>query len=619
MTTFAHATTRATRYASFSSRPLVLPSVLLSVLLLAGCASWPDTSTPSTPPSASASVQKPNGTRAETGKPTVAQAPAVTAPVATGQASAPAGGAAPVVTLTPAPLPGQASPASAPAATPALPSTATDSGAAVTSPVNLPPGAQAAQDGSDGATTPVDPLRPDVRVNLEDRSARQELWGRIRLGFGVKNLDGELVRKAEKMYASKPDYVQRMNERGGRYLFHIVEEVQRRNMPTEIALLPFVESAFNPEAMSHARASGMWQFMPATGKVFNLTQNVFRDDRRDVLASTRAALDYLGKLHKMFGDWHLALAAYNWGEGSVQRAIAKNKRLGKPTDYESLSMPNETRFYVPKLQAIKNIVSTPQAYGLTLPPLENHPYFLSVGIERDMDMDVAARLSNMPLADFKALNPQLNRPVILAAGTPQILLPYDNANLFINALKKHKGALATWTAWTVPSTMKAADAARQVGMSDEGFRTINHIPPKMLVKAGSTVLVPRAAGRQTDVSGQVADNGSMLLAHESPPLRKITVVVGKKGGSVAAIAKRYGVSSAQVAQWKKVKATGTLAAGTKVLLEVPVKMAKGGKAGKASKMAKAKPNKGSRSAKVANARGAKPAAKKANGAKVAQR
>jgi membrane-bound lytic murein transglycosylase D len=613
MTTFAHPPKRAmsTRFAHLSTG--------LIVMLLAGCASWPDTSTPSTPPTATAPTRKPNDTRADAGKPTVAQAPTAAAPAAAGPASAPVGGAAPVVTLTPSPLPSQTTTAGTPPA-PSTPPSAADGSVAVTAPVGLPPSAPAAQDsGGDGVTTPVDPLRPDVRVNLEDRSARQELWGRIRLGFGVKNLDGELVRKAEKMYASKPDYMQRMNERGGRYLFHIVEEVQRRNMPTEIALLPFVESAFNPEAMSHARASGMWQFMPATGKVFNLTQNVFRDDRRDVLASTRAALDYLGKLHKMFGDWHLALAAYNWGEGSVQRAIAKNKRLGKPTDYESLSMPNETRFYVPKLQAIKNIVLTPQAYGLTLPPLENHPYFLSVGIERDMDLDVAARLSNMPLAEFKALNPQLNRPVILAAGTPQILLPYDNANFFINALKKHKGALATWTAWTVPSTMKAADAARQAGMSDEGFRTINHIPPKMLVKAGSTVLVPRSAGRQTDVPGQVAENGSMLLAHESPPLRKITVVVGKKGDSVAAIAKRYGVSSAQVAQWNKVKPTGTLAAGTKVLLEVPMKMAKAGKAGKAVKMAKAKSNKGSRSTKVANARGAKPAVKKANGAKVAQR
>src|SRR5678816_1169532 len=158
---------------------------------------------------------------------------------------------------------------------------------------------------------------------------------------------------------SRPDYVQRMVERGGRYMFHIVEELERREMPTELALLPFIESAYNPEAVSSAKASGMWQFIPSTGRDFLLRQNVFRDDRRDVLASTRAALDYLQKLHGMFGDWQLALAAYNWGQGSVQRAIARNQKAGLPTDYINLKMPSETQLYVPKLQAVKNIVARP--------------------------------------------------------------------------------------------------------------------------------------------------------------------------------------------------------------------------------------------------------------------
>ena len=153
-------------------------------------------------------------------------------------------------------------------------------------------------------------------------------------------------------YANKPDYIQRMTERSSKYLFHIVEELERRQMPTELALLPFIESAFNPQAMSSARASGIWQFMPATGKDFELKQNLFRDDRRDVLASTRAALDYLQKLYNMFGDWHLALAAYNWGEGSVGRAIGKNQRAGLNAGYTNLSMPMETRMYVPKVCAL---------------------------------------------------------------------------------------------------------------------------------------------------------------------------------------------------------------------------------------------------------------------------
>src|SRR5438477_6819465 len=191
----------------------------------------------------------------------------------------------------------------------------------------------------------------------------------------------------------------------------------------------------------------MWQFMPGTGRDFALKQNVFRDDRRDVLASTRAALDYLSKLYAQFGDWHLALAAYNWGEGSVQRAIARNQRAGLPTDYSNLRMPNETQFYVPKLQAVKNIVAKPEVFGLSLPEVANHPYFLSVPITRDIDVDLAARFAGLQVEDFKNLNPQMNKPVILAAGTPYVLLPYDNGDRFLRALAEHQGAVATWTAW----------------------------------------------------------------------------------------------------------------------------------------------------------------------------
>ena len=306
-------------------------------------------------------------------------------------------------------------------------------------------------------------------------------------------------RERERWYASRPDYVARMTERGGRYLFHIVEELDKRGMPTELALLPFIESAYNPQAMSVARASGMWQFIPSTGRDFELKQNVFRDDRRDVLASTRAALDYLQKLYGMFGDWQLALAAYNWGEGSVQRAIAKNQRAGLPTDYQSLRMPAETQGYVPKLQAVKNIVANPASFNLTLPELFNHPYFLSVPIERDIDVALAVQLAGVPLEEFQSLNPQMNRPVILAAGTPQLLLPYDNANRFVRELPQHRGPLATWTAWQAPKTMKPAEAAHAVGMNEEQFREVNHIPARVSIKAGSTCSC-RAAARSWPTS-----------------------------------------------------------------------------------------------------------------------
>ncbi|MBC8057690.1 MAG: transglycosylase SLT domain-containing protein, partial [Rhizobiales bacterium] len=417
------------------------------------------------------------------------------------------------------------------------------------------------------APVPIDTLRPEVRLDLDDRAAQTDLWMRVRQGFTMPDLDTDLVRNREQWYATRPDYVQRMTERGSRYLFHIVEELDRRGMPTELALLPFIESAFNPQAISSARASGMWQFMAATGKDFSLKQNIFRDDRRDVLQSTRAALDYMQKLYAMFGDWHLALAAYNWGEGSVQRAIARNQKLGLPTDYTSLKMPNETQYYVPKLQAVKNIIARPADFGLTLPPLKNHPYFLSVPIERDMDVAVAVRLAGMPLEEFQYLNPQMNKPVILAAGTPQVLLPYDNANLFVRELPVHRGPLASWTAWVVPTTMRTAEAARQVGMTEPQLREVNRIPPRMLVKAGSTLLVPRGERRQADVSLEIADNATMALAPDAPPLRKVSLKAGRKD-SVATVAKRYRVSATQVAQWNGVGSGASFKPGQTIVVYV---------------------------------------------------
>ena len=374
-----------------------------------------------------------------------------------------------------------------------------------------------------------------------------DLWERIRRGYAMPDLDNQLVHDRERWYSSRNDYILRMTERSRKYLFHIVEELELRNMPTELALLPFVESAFNPQAVSSAKAAGMWQFMPATGKTFELKQNAFRDDRRYVLASTRAALDYLQKLYGMFGDWQLALAAYNWGEGSVARAIAKNQRAGLGASYSELSMPMETRFYVPKLQAIKNIVGNPQSFNSSLPQIGNHPYFQTVDIKRDIDVALAAKLAEVPLEDFKALNPSANRPVILAAGTPQILLPWDNAAIFQRNLESYSGGrLASWTVWLAPTTMRPADAAKRVGMTEQALRGVNNIPPRgVVIKAGSSLLVARASHLETDVAMHLADNGQLSLAALAAPKRPAT-----KGRKPAAQGKTK--ARAPVAQSKAV-------------------------------------------------------------------
>lgn len=402
-------------------------------------------------------------------------------------------------------------------------------------------------------------------------SAPQDIWERIRRGLAMPDLDGELVRDREQWYASRPDYMQRMTERSSRYLFHIVEEIERRNLPMELALLPFIESAFNPQAVSGARAAGMWQFMPATGQSFDLKQNMFRDDRRDVLASTKAALDYLEQLHERFGDWHLALAAYNWGQGNVGKAITRNQRDGLSTAYTDLSMPMETRLYVPKLQAVENIIAQPQAYGVQLPAIGNHPFFDTIPIERDMDVALISSLADITESDFRSLNPSIKQPLVMAAGTPTILLPWDNAKVFEERLKTYSGPLASWTAWVAPVTMTAAQVAEKVGMSESELRSVNDIPPRMKIRAGSSLLVHRSGSRDRDVSEFLADNAQLSLAPEVT-VRRSTVRV-RKGDTMARIASRYGVSTASLASWNRLSPNAKLKTGQSLSVMSTVRVA----------------------------------------------
>jgi len=396
-----------------------------------------------------------------------------------------------------------------------------------------------------------------------------DLWARIRRGFQIPDLHSDLVDMQANWYAQRPDYVARMTERSQKYLYHIVEELEARHMPTELALLPFVESAYNPQALSVAKAAGMWQFVPGTGRTYNLKQNMWQDERRDVLASTSAALDYLSKLHDMFGDWYLALAAYNWGEGNVQRAIARNEAAGLPTDYQSLRMPNETRNYVPKLQAVKNIVMNPQQYGLTLPPIPNHPYFVTVTTSHDIDVDVAARLANMSTDEFRSLNPSFTKPVILGATQPQILLPFDNASAFERNLKSYSGQLSSWTTYTVDHRATPAAIAGKIGVDTATLMSVNKIPAGMRLKAGSTIVVPRTDGDDDeDISADVAESAVLAMEPDVPDTRKMLIRVRRRQ-TMAAVASRYGVSLGQLKGWNRTRRE-IVTPGQVLVLHVPV-------------------------------------------------
>jgi membrane-bound lytic murein transglycosylase D len=371
-----------------------------------------------------------------------------------------------------------------------------------------------------------------------------DLWERIVEGYGIPDIEGPLVEKWEQWYASRPDYVARMVERSRRYLYHIVTEVSARQMPMEIALLPMVESAYNPVALSTARAAGIWQFIPSTGKHYGLAQNFWFDARRDVLAATDKALEYLGKLHDDFEDWQLALAGYNWGEGNVARAVAKNKSKGLPGTYAALSMPSETANYLPKLQAVKNIVRDPEKYGLALADIPDAPFFTVVKVTKKMDTKHAAEIAELSLEEFLALNPQHNRPVIAGADEQSILLPIDNAEIF--AAKLELGGdqpMVSWQAYRMKPNETLPQVASRYGMSVETLRAVNGIGPRSVVPVGHALLVPAQ-----QPSREAAETLTNAVFTTVPSGRTFFYVV-QKGDTLQRVAARYGVTVTEIKQW----------------------------------------------------------------------
>ena len=343
--------------------------------------------------------------------------------------------------------------------------------------------------------SPTAELRDDLPAlpTIDLTTTPDDLWVRIRNGFGMPDLDSPLVANRQAWYLNRPEMLQRIVERSRRYLYHITGELEKRGMPTELALLPMVESAFNPLAYSRARALGMWQFIPSTGKNYKLDQNWWLDERRDIIASTSAALDYLQSIYEMHGDWHLALASYNWGENAVARAIAKNQAKGLPTDYASLTMPGETRYYVPKLQALKNIIAHPEVFGISLAGIPNRPYFDTVNIPGDMDLTLAAKFAEVPLEEFIALNPAFQRPLIRGDQTNQLILPFDKVATFRNNLQEHAAAdrpLANWRTHQLRAGENLDTVAKRNGVSLALLKQLNGITPRTQLRTGSNLLIP---------------------------------------------------------------------------------------------------------------------------------
>jgi len=389
------------------------------------------------------------------------------------------------------------------------------------------------------------------------------IWTRIRKGLAVPEVKSRRVGQFESWYRKHPEYFERMITRSSLFLHYIVEEIEKRGMPTEIALLPMIESAYNPNAYSRAHASGIWQFIPSTGKNYGLEQNWWHDERRDVVAATGAALDYLEKLHEEFQDWHLALASYNWGENGVRRAIKRNKKRGKPTDYYNLRMPRETRNYLPKLQAVTNIIKDPSKVGLTLREVPDRPYFTTIDTAQHIDIELVARLAEMSVEEFETLNAAYNRPVIASDGERQIILPLDHAKIFTVNLEYHDEPLVSWQTYALKKNETVSQVAAHFNMDANKLRQINGVKPYVKLRTGHSLLVPMPAS---------ADVSNLDETWDRPEFRRPNNFYGtrivhriKPGDTLSTIARKYRVSVRGIKSWNGLKGS-LIRAGDKLVI-----------------------------------------------------
>jgi len=425
------------------------------------------------------------------------------------------------------------------------------------------------------ATQPLKPVKPAVPtggdatriVSVPPR--HDDLWDRIRDGYGLPEIDSPHIADYEKWYSSRPEYVARLVERANRYLFYIVEQVEARGMPMEVALLPAIESAYKPHALSRSKAMGIWQFIPSTGRLYGLKQNWWYDGRKDIVAATQAALNYLEKLNRDFaGDWTLALAAYNAGEGTVSRAMARNARAGRKTNYTSLSLRRETRHYVPKLIAFARIVKNPERYGIQLASIPNAPYFSTIQLGSQIDLNVVADASGIAPLELEYLNPGFLRWATDPDGPHRLLVPVDEAEHAVDAIAgipQHQRV--RWAHYKVRKGDTLSTIARRHGVTVAALQSTNNIRGS-LINVGQDMLIPLSTRSRQTAARQLASTGgssARSVKVASAGKQPITVSV-KKGDTLWSLARHYNVSLNELARWNRIEINDLLQRGQKITI-----------------------------------------------------
>ena len=424
------------------------------------------------------------------------------------------------------------------------------------------------QAGTPGSTTKKSqanlPPSADQGDQLVDARRHPDLWARVRAGYALPALDSPLVARHEHWFANNPEYMESMVHRARMYLYHIVEEVEKRGIPMEIALLPAIESAYKPQAYSRARAAGLWQFIPSTGRTYGLRMNGWYDGRRDVLASTQAALDYLEKLRDQFnGDWQLALAAYNCGEGKVERLVAENLRKGLPGDYSSLKkLPRETQNYVPKLMAMVNIIADPAKYGLQIAAIPDTEFFARVETDGQIDLGVVARLTDMPVDELFMINPGYQRWVTDPNGPHELLVPAAKKDALIAGLTTL--AVADRMQWTRHEVKRGDTISRVAGrynVTVESIRSVNALKDNHLT-TGQNLLIPVSTTKTAAVQSAYVKTASVRGDNDRV---KIVHRVGN-GESLWSIAKKYKVYIHQLREWNLLETDDVLRLGQRLFI-----------------------------------------------------